>query len=113
MPATFGDGLVPPRELRSSATLLRLTDSDRATAGLYHALPAPERDRAAGAAADDRRDHDAIAVRRLAAHVALIRRHDRDRAGEPDGQAAEHRHVVAAEALVVELRDLLGGQRRR
>src|SRR5262245_26255381 len=37
MPATFGDGFCAPRELRSSATLLRLTERLIATPGFYHA----------------------------------------------------------------------------
>src|SRR5205807_654056 len=36
VPASFGDGFVPPRELRSSATLLRFTDRLIATAASYH-----------------------------------------------------------------------------
>src|SRR5882757_6972273 len=36
-PATTGDGLAAPRELRSSATLFKLTDRLIATPGSYHA----------------------------------------------------------------------------
>src|SRR5689334_23029741 len=98
MPATFGDGLVAPRELRSSATLFRLTERLIATGGEIPLL------------GDRHVPFDMERERRLAlAHVvergAVVAGRDRNERISDRG----HVHGIAVECIDLEMIDVGSG----